>query len=61
MSSPEDKNDQTSQLDELKAQVKDLQFEVDLLRETLNVIKKRPRRQLKNSQEQRKDSDRWRP
>lgn len=40
LSSPEDKNDQTSQLDELKAQVKDLQFEVDLLRETLNVIKK---------------------
>ena len=44
-------------VEELQAQMKDMQLEIDILKETLNVLKK-PRRQHESSEKQREGSDR---
>ncbi len=41
----------------LKAQMLDMQMEIDILKETINVLKKRPRRRSDSSQEQGEGSD----
>ena len=44
-------------IEELKAQMLELQLENDILRETINVLKKDPGNQPSSSQEQREGSD----
>ena len=48
-------------IDDLKAQMLEMQMEIDILKETINVLKKRPRRRSDSSQEPREGSDNRRP
>ena len=48
-------------IDDLKAQMREMQMEIDILKETINVLKKRPRRRSDSSQEPREGSDNRRP
>ena len=48
-------------IEDLKEKMLDMQMEIDILKETINVLKKRPRRRSDGSQEQRKGSDHRRP
>ena len=50
------KNIADDELSSLKAQINDMQLEIDLLKETISVLKK-PRRRPDISEEQREDSD----
>ena len=44
-------------LAQLQAQIRDMQMEIDILRETINVLKKRPRHRSDSPQKQGKGSD----
>ena len=48
-------------IEDLKEKMLDMQMEIDILKETINVLKKRPRRRSDGSQEQREGSDHRRP
>jgi len=48
-------------INELKAQMIDMQMEIDILKETINVLKKRPRRRSDSSHESGEGSDNRRP
>ncbi len=48
-------------LETIKAQMTDMQMEIDILKETINVLKKRPMRRSESSQEQGEGSDNRRP
>ena len=52
-------NDITSaeDINEFKAQMLDMQMEIDILKETINVFKKRPRHRSDSSHESREGSD----
>ncbi len=49
------------EVEQLKSQMQDMQLEMDILKETLEVLKKRPRRRYDSSQEPREGSDNRRP
>ena len=48
-------------LEAVKEQMLDMQMEIDILKETINVLKKRPRRRADSSQESGEGSDNRRP
>ena len=48
-------------IEDLKEKMLDMQMEIDILKETINVLKKRPRCRSDSSQEQREGSDHRRP
>ena len=55
------KSASVKEVQKLKAQMQDMQMEIDILKETLNVLKKRPRRRSDISQEQGEGSDNRHP
>ena len=46
----------SEEVENLRKQMYELQMEVDILKETINVLKKRPRRRLESLEEQGKGS-----
>ena len=47
----------SDEINQLKAQMQDMQLEIDILKETINVLKKRPRHRSECSQQQREGGD----
>lgn len=58
---PGDAHYSNSDLSALKDQIREMQLEIDLLKETMNIIKKRPRRRHESPEEQGEGSGSRRP
>lgn len=54
---PEGKSALITEIDDFKSQMHEMEMEIDILKETINILKKSPQRRSNSSQEQREGSD----